>query len=493
MNPNTHIRRTLLLALAAAASATIAIGGVAQASPRAASEAPPTTTPAAGDDVAPTTAAAVTTTSVAPTTTLPPSSTSTTIAPTTTMAPSTTQAPTTTDPQETMFVVSAAVAPTKPQSVTAKPQNSSVKLTWIAPADNGGATIDKYAVQRALSAGGPFTTIATPNALSYTAMGLTNGTTYYFRILAHNSAGWSAPSSVVNAVPRTVPTNPLSPLAVPLNQRVDLTWAAPASNGGAAIDKYRVERATSSAGPWTVLAKPNALSYSATGLTNGTRYYFRITAHNAAGWGTPSVVVNAKPSTVPSRPELPYATAADSIINLTWVAGNNGGAAIDTYAVQRATSYNGVWSTIGYPTATAYSDGNLVIGTTYYYRILAHNASGWSVPSVVTAMKAMSAPSAPRLCTVFQTYEGSHLAWFKFVEPLSDGGSPIDHYVIQVYDNVGEYGNMDAHVEIEAGESSVYEGALATLDFGQDYTARIWAFNSIGVSQYCEMTFDMHS
>ena len=39
-------------------------------------------------------------------------------------------------------------------------------------------------------------------ARSFTVTGLTNGTRYFFRVFARNAAGNSAPSNVVNAIPR---------------------------------------------------------------------------------------------------------------------------------------------------------------------------------------------------------------------------------------------------------------------------------------------------
>ena len=144
-----------------------------------------------------------------------------------------------------MLVVAGATAPTAPRSPVATPGNASAALTWAAPSSNGGAAIDTYAVQRATSSGGPWTNIAFPTTLSYNATGLANGTTYYFRIVAHNSAGWGTPSAVVSAKPRPCRPPRSRSTATPGNGSIALAWAAPSSNGGAAIDKYVVQRATS--------------------------------------------------------------------------------------------------------------------------------------------------------------------------------------------------------------------------------------------------------
>lgn len=60
-----------------------------------------------------------------------------------------------------------------------------------------------FLVQRALSASGPWTTITTrpANSTSYTDTGLTNGTEYFYRVIATNDEGNSAPSNVDSAIP----------------------------------------------------------------------------------------------------------------------------------------------------------------------------------------------------------------------------------------------------------------------------------------------------
>jgi hypothetical protein len=98
------------------------------------------------------------------------------------------------------------MAATAPQSLVATPGNGTVKLTWKAPASNGGATIDKYAVQSYIN--GQWTNVAYPTGLGCTVSNLANGTQYSFRIRAHNAAGWSLVSTTVSAVPRTVPSAP---------------------------------------------------------------------------------------------------------------------------------------------------------------------------------------------------------------------------------------------------------------------------------------------
>ncbi len=430
MNLNNRARRTLILA---AITIAVPIGTAAASDATPDPVSPSTSTPAPESTesiIGPTTTTAIATTTIAPTTTGPSTSTPTSAPSPTTSPPMTTVAPA---PNNVVNIFAASAA-SAPQSPTATPGNASVKLTWLAPSSNGGATIDKYVVQRSTSAAGPWTNIAFPTSVAYTATGLTNGAHYYFRIAAHNTAGWSPYSTVVNAVPRTVATAPRSPVATPGNTTVKLTWLAPSSNGGATIDKYLIQRSSSSAGPWTSIATSTSLGYTAGGLSNGAHYYFRIAAHNPAGWGTPSSVVTAVPRTVPSAPRSPVATPGNTAVKLTWLASSsNGGATIDKYVVQRSASAAGPWTTITTTTALSYTAGALTNGVHYYFRIVAHNAAGWSPSSTIVTAVPRTVPTAPRSPVAIPGNGTITLTW---LAPASTGGATIDTYAVQ-YSSTG--------------------------------------------------------
>jgi predicted phage tail protein len=349
----------------------------------------------------------------------------------------TAQADNTAAPTPLSAAATAAVtAPGAPRAPIATPRSTAVRLTWAAPSSNGGATVNKYRVRRATSAKGPWKTIATPTVRRYRATGLRNGKRYYFRVAAHNTAGWSTPSEVVSAAPRTVPTAPRSPTATPGNTAVKLSWQAPASKGGATINKYAVQRATSAAGPWTTIATPTTRSHTVGGLTNGIRHYFRIRAHNSAGWSTTSTVASAVPRTVPTAPSSPTATPGNGTVKLTWQPpSSTGGAKIDKYAVQWAPSAAGSWVHVDDTIGTTYTATGINNGTANNFRIRAHNAAGWSAPSAVvdTPVFAPGPPSAPLACSASQVgIFGTHSMWLGWQPPLTDGGSAITGYVVDL-------------------------------------------------------------
>ena len=74
-----------------------------------------------------------------------------------------------------------------------------------------------------------------------------------------------------------------------------LTWATPSANGGSAIAGYAVQRWTGTRWITITTAAASARSFTATGLSNGTRYNFRVIAINGAGFGPPSSTVSAVP------------------------------------------------------------------------------------------------------------------------------------------------------------------------------------------------------
>ncbi len=100
----------------------------------------------------------------------------------------------TSNTSNTTGVCAAAVAPTVPTSLSGTAGNGQVSLTWTSPANNGGAAITDYTVQFSSNGGSTWTTFsrAASAAERDTVTGLTNGTTYVFRVAAVNAAGTGA-------------------------------------------------------------------------------------------------------------------------------------------------------------------------------------------------------------------------------------------------------------------------------------------------------------
>jgi fibronectin type 3 domain-containing protein len=271
--------------------------------------------------------------------------------------------------------------PTTPMGLMAAAGNAQVTLNWTA---SSGAT--NYYVKRSTVMGGPYTQIATPTAANYTDTGLTNGTKYFYVVSAYNSAGQSANSAEVNATPvLPAPSAPTGLAAAAGNAQVSLTWAA-ASGAGS----YHVKRSTTS-GAETQIAAPTSNSYTDTGLTNGTKYFYVVSAVNSGGQSANSSEVSATPSaplTAPATPTALQATGGNAQVSLSWSA--SAGAA--SYNVKRSTTNGGPYNTaVASPTVTNYTDATVTNGTTYYYVVSAVNTAGQSANST----QASATPASP--------------------------------------------------------------------------------------------------
>jgi hypothetical protein len=102
----------------------------------------------------------------------------------------------------------------------------------------------------------------------------------------------SIASAFLQVVPGAVPSTPTGLAAVPGNAQVALTWNAVSGATG-----YNVKRSTTNGGPDANVAANNAsTSFTNTGLTNGTVYYYVVTALNASGESPVSLQVSATPA-----------------------------------------------------------------------------------------------------------------------------------------------------------------------------------------------------
>jgi uncharacterized repeat protein (TIGR03803 family) len=218
-----------------------------------------------------------------------------------------------------------AVVPGAPTIGTATAGNALAKVSFTAPASNGGSAITSYTVTS--SPGG---IKAKGHASPITVKGLTNGTAYTFTVTATNKMGAGDPSGPSNQVtPATVPHAPAIQPAVPDNASARVNFTLPA-NDGSPITLY-----TAKSYPGGITATGVGSPINVTGLTNGKTYTFTVRATNGIGDGPWSKHSNrVKPATIPGTPTIGTAKAGNAQATVYFKApASNGGSRITSYTV----------------------------------------------------------------------------------------------------------------------------------------------------------------
>ncbi len=117
----------------------------------------------------------------------------------------------------------------------------------------------------------------------------------------------------------TLPEAPSFLTAYASNGNVDLTWTEPDNDGGSSITGYKIYRGTS-AGDETLLASTNdaTTSYTDSSVTNGTEYFYKVSAVNSVGEGPLSNEASATPQNLSPTAVHggPYTGVVDTAITL---------------------------------------------------------------------------------------------------------------------------------------------------------------------------------
>ena len=230
-------------------------------------------------------------------------------------------------PSDEVSATPAATGPGPPTRLTAAPGNSHVTLSWAAPASDGGSLVTSYNVYEGTTSGFKGSAAVTrATGTTATVSGLTNGITYYFRVAAVNAVGEGLVFDEASAIPvsrgSTIISAPAAPTGLTAkagDSQVSLKWAAPASDGGSPVTSYDVYDGITSGFPSKgAVINTTGTSVTVSGLTNGTTYYFRVVALNAAGkMSRSSSEAYARPTgTPPPSPPPPKPL----IISLTAIA-----------------------------------------------------------------------------------------------------------------------------------------------------------------------------
>ncbi len=222
-------------------------------------------------------------------------------------------------------------APGAPTITTATSGNPQVTVSWTAPTDTGitggnGTTgvITKYTVYWGASGVGTDSAqkADVTSDTTYTiTTGLTSDTEVFFIVTAWNETGESEATAEQSATPvipaDRAPGAPTSIMAVAVDQQVTVNWTAPTDTGiiggngsTGVITKYTVYWGTSTGVTPTTAgsnkkdtADGRASFLVIDSLTNGTQYYFIVTAWNDTGESEPTV----EGSATPEAPSVVYA------------------------------------------------------------------------------------------------------------------------------------------------------------------------------------------
>ncbi len=344
-----------------------------------------------------------------------------------------------------MATTGAATAPGAPTGLTATADGqTTINLRWAAPTNTGGAAITGYRVEVSPNGTDNWNNLVAntqSTATTYAHTRLSAGTTRHYRVRAINAVGTGNPSTMASATTSTptstVPNAPTQLTATASGRTtINLSWTAPADNGGAAITGYRVEVSPNGTDPWTdLVANIAATTYSHTGLSAGVMRYYRVRAINAVGASDASTIANATTDgrTVPSVPTSLMATASgQTIINLRWaVPTDNGGAAVTGYQVEVSEDAGSTWmDLVANTTATTYSHTGLPPETTRHYRVRAINAVGTGAASNVASATTEAATVLSFAGAISSQRYPVDLAIAALVLPTAIGGTPPYTYAL---------------------------------------------------------------
>ena len=250
----------------------------------------------------------------------------------------------------------------------------SVDLTWM---DNANNELG-YRIESKIGSTGTYQLVITlgPNTAASTLTSLIEGTQYYFRLQGVNAGGRSAYSN--EATVATLLTSPgsLTVQALSSSQAL-LSW----TDRSATETGFKIERSQNTNTNYTEIGTvgANTTSFTDFGLSEATKYWYRVRAYNA---DTTSDYSNEKQVTtlydIPAPPSgLTITSLQPNQVVISWSdnSGDESG-----FKIQRKEGAGGTYVDIKTTAAnvTAFTDNDAALrdGTVYYYRVCGTNAAG---------------------------------------------------------------------------------------------------------------------
>jgi hypothetical protein len=183
--------------------------------------------------------------------------------------------------------------PSAPTNLYLEPVDGGMNLSWSLPLSTGGSPITDYQAFYATNIAGPWEVFADPvsTVKEIAVTGLTNSTNHWFKVVAKNSDGYGDLSAISSAIApvayAAAPANLV--LSGKTNTTLTFSWDPLVHSG----DNYRMFWSQNADVSFPTYTGTGGTSYTITGLTPSTTYYFRL-----AGWrnGVPADVLQYRTS-----------------------------------------------------------------------------------------------------------------------------------------------------------------------------------------------------
>lgn len=254
---------------------------------------------------------------------------------------------------------------------------------------------------------------------------------------------------------------------------IDVTFTAPANNGGQPITSYTAVSTPSNV--TASISQAGSGTIRVTGLSQGTSYTFVVYATNVVGNSANSTASSAiVAATVPGTPTIGTPTrvsGSGTAIDVPFSApASNGGSAITSYTA--VSSPSGITGTLSQAGSGTIRVSGLTAGTSYTFTVYATNAVGNSPSSAASAaIIPATVPGTPTIGTATAT-SGS-TATVAYTAPVSNGGLAITSYTA-VSSPGGITGTLS---QPDSGTITV-----SGLSFTTTYTFQVYATNAVGNS-----------
>ena len=365
--------------------------------------------------------------------------------------------------------------PEPPINITAIPGNKTVTVTWT-PGNNNGGTIYGYKITSNPVSNLPtgYVEVLGPTTNTAIINSLTNSISYKFNVTAINQYGSSLESDYsADAMPYTIPDPPTNVTAIANNGYATVSWNVPQNNNGSTIYGYTVTSIPD--GLTANIIGSTTTTVIVTGLTNGTSYNFSVVATNAAGSSITATTTTAIiPKTVPIAPIILRTTPGNRQITLEWKSPlNTGGSPIINYIIYTYLgSDNTEISSITTTNNTIYLIGNLLINTSYYFKIKAVNIVGNSPFSTSSdTVKTYDVPNAPTNIIAYPGVNSARVTWIAPTNVVATGYDVYRYPISNTSTILGSIGN-DLSLNI------------INLDRNTNYSFVVVARNDSGASEY---------